>query len=283
MSTMEITSKMVADLRERTGQGMMECKKALAATGGDMEKSVDLLRLQGMKSAEKKADREMGEGRVAVHVDSTARKGALVAMTCQTDFLAGNDEFQSLLGGLPALAVQSGLSNAEALNAAKLPSGNSVEDSAKMLSGKTGENIKVARLARYENAQGFVGFYVHHDQKKGALVSVTTSGPQDKAVATLRELSMHIVMHNPAAVTRAEVPAEDVEREKAIYLEEVKGKPAEMQEKIVAGKLEKFYAARVLPEQPWIKDDSKTVQKVLEDALGKGTKIVAFTRVQIGK
>jgi elongation factor Ts len=283
MSTMEITSKMVADLRERTGQGMMECKKALAATAGDLEAAVDWLRKQGMKSADKKADREMGEGRVAAHVDSGARAGALVAMTCQTDFLAGNDEFQSLLGSLAPLAVKNALADVAALNAVKLPSGNSVEDTVKLLVGKTGENIKVARLARYENKQGLIGSYVHHDNKKGALVSVTTTAPEAKAKDVLRELSMHVVMHNPSAATRAEVPAADLEREKAIYLEEVKGKPAEMQEKIVAGKLEKFYAERVLPEQKWIKDDSKTVQKVLDEVLGKGTKIEGFTRVQIGK
>lgn len=280
---MEITPKMVADLRERTGQGMMECKKALAATGGDMEKAVDLLRLQGMKSADKKADREMGEGRVAVHVEPGARVGALVALTCQTDFLAGNDEFQSLLGSLPRLAVQQRLGDVAALNAAKLASGNSVQDTVKLLVGKTGENIQVARVARLENPEGLVGFYVHHDQKKGAIVSVTTAATEAQAGQLLRELSMHVVMHDPAATARAGVPAADVEREKAIYLEEVKGKPAEMQQKIVTGKLEKFYAERVLPEQKWIKDDSKTVQKVLEEALGKGTQVAAFTRVQIGK
>jgi len=283
MTAMEITSKMVADLRERTGQGMMECKKALAATSGDLEAAVDWLRKQGMKSAEKKADREMGEGRVGAHVEPGARIGALVVMTCQTDFLAGNDEFGSLLAGLAPLAAKKGLAEVEALNAAKLPSGNSVEDSVKMLSGKTGENIKVARLVRYENQKGLVGFYVHHDNKKGAIVSVSTEAPEAKATQVLRDLSMQIVANNPAAATRAEVPAADVEREKAIYIEEVKGKPAEMQEKIVGGKLEKFYADRVLPEQKWNKDDSKTVQQVLEAALGKGTKIVAFTRVQIGK
>ena len=283
MSTMEITSKMVADLRERTGQGMMECKKALAATGGDLEAAVDWLRKQGMKSADKKADREMGEGRVAAHIEPGARSGALVAMTCQTDFLAGNDEFRSLLGSLAPLATKQNLADVAALNAAKLPNGSSVQDTVKLLVGKTGENIQVARLARYENKQGLLGSYVHHDNKKGALVSVTTAAPEAKAKDILRELSMHVVMHNPSATTRAEVPAADLEREKAIYLEEVKGKPAEMQQKIVAGKLEKFYAERVLPEQKWIKDDSKTVQKVLDDALGKGTKIEGFTRVQIGK
>jgi len=283
MGTMEITSKMVADLRERTGQGMMECKKALAATAGDLEAAVDWLRKQGMKSADKKADREMGEGRIAAHIEPGSRSGALVAMTCQTDFLAGSDEFRSLLGSLAPLATKSGLADVAALNAAKLPNGTSVQDTVKLLVGKTGENIQVARLARYENKQGLLGSYVHHDSKKGALVSVTTTAPAEKAEQVLRELSMHVVMHNPSAATRAEVPAADLEREKAIYLEEVKGKPAEMQQKIVAGKLEKFYADRVLPEQKWIKDDSKTVQKVLEDALGKGTKIEGFTRVQIGK
>jgi elongation factor Ts len=280
---MEITSKMVADLRERTGQGMMECKKALSATSGDLEAAVDWLRKQGMKSAEKKADREMGEGRVQAHVEPGARVGALVAMTCQTDFLAGNDEFQSLLKGLPALAAQRGLSDIAALNAASLAGGTSVQDTVKQLVGKTGENIQVARVARYENAKGRVGFYVHHNQKVGVLVSVSTEAPEPKAAEVLRELAMHVAMYNPAAASRTEVPATELEREKAIYLEEVKGKPPEMQQKIVAGKLEKFYADRVLPEQKWIKDESKTVQKVLDEALGKGARIEGFARFQVGK
>ena len=283
MTAMEITSKMVADLRERTGQGMMECKKALAQTQGDLEKAVDWLRMQGMKSADKKADREMGEGRVAAHVETGGRIGALAAMTCQTDFLASNAEFMAILTSLAPLATRHGFADTAALNAAKLPSGNTVQDTVKLLVGKTGENIQVARLERFENKQGFVGFYVHHDQKKAAMVSVTTAATAEKATQVLRELSMHVVMNNPAAATRDGVPGADVEREKAIYLEEVKGKPAEMQQKIVAGKLEKFYADRVLPEQPWIKDPSKSVQKVLEEALGKGTKIESFARIQIGK
>ena len=284
MTAMEITSKMVADLRERTGQGMMECKKALAATSGDLEAAVDWLRKQGMKSAEKKADREMGEGRVQAHLEPGSRIGALVALTCQTDFLAGNSEFQSLLATLTPLAAK-GAGDIAKLNALKLAGGTSVEDTVKQLVGKTGENIQVARVARYENAKGRVGFYVHHNQKVGVLVSVTTEGPEAKATEVLRELAMHVAMYNPAAAPRADVPAADLEREKAIYLEEVKGKPAEMQQKIVAGKLEKFYADRVLPEQIWIKDDTKTktVQQVLDAALGKGTKIEAFTRVQVGK
>jgi elongation factor Ts len=205
-----------------------------------------------------------------------------VALTCQTDFLAGNSEFQALLASLVPLAAK-GAGDIAALNAASLRSGTSVQDTVKQFVGKTGENIQVARVARYENPQGRVGFYVHHNQKVGVLVSVSTAGAEDKAADVLRELAMHVAMYNPAAVTRTEVPAAELEREKAIYLEEVKGKPAEMQQKIVAGKLEKFYADRVLPEQKWIKDESKTVQKVLEDALGKGTKIEAFTRVQVGK
>jgi len=278
----EITSKMVADLRERTGQGMMECKKALAATMGDLEAAVDWLRKQGMKSAEKKADREMGEGRVAAHLEPGARVGALVALTCQTDFLAGNSEFQSLLATLVPLAAK-GAGDIAALNAVQLAGGTSVQDTVKQLVGKTGENIQVARVARYDNPKGRVGAYVHHNQKVGVLVSVSTEGPEPKAAEVLRELAMHVAMYNPAAATRAEVPGAELEREKAIYLEEVKGKPPEMQQKIVTGKLEKFYADRVLPEQKWIKDDTKTVQQVLEAALGKGTKIEAFTRVQVGK
>jgi elongation factor Ts len=262
----------------------MECKKALTEAKGNVEGAVDWLRKNGLKTADKKADREMGEGRVHAFVGPKARVGSLVAMTCETDFVAKTEDFQELLKGVGTFVAEHNPQDLNGLLATKWPrTGTSLQDTVKLLVGKIGENIQVARMARLENAQGRVGSYVHHNQKVGVLVSVTTEAPEDKAAEVLRELSMHIAMYNPVASARSQVPAAEVEREKAIYLDEVKTKPKEMQDKIVAGKLEKFYADKVLPEQKWIKDDTKTVQKVLEETLGKGARIEGFARFQIGK
>jgi len=281
-----ITPDMVRRLRERTGAGLMECKKALAEAGGDEEGAIDFLRKQGLKTAEKKSSREMGEGRIATWIAPKSRIGALVALTCETDFVANTEDFNGLLDALVHVVADKNPANAEALLEMTHPkTGATLGEAIKLFVGKLGENSQVARLARYENMDGRVGTYVHHDKKKAALVSVTTKAEDDVAAPFLKELCMHVVSKVPAplALLRDEIPASEVERERAIYLEEVKDKPANMQEKIVTGKLEKFYADVILPEQKWVFDDTKTVQKVVEERLGAGSKIVGFTHVRIGK
>ncbi len=264
---MTITSEMVRDLRERTGAGLMECKRALEASAGDFEGAVDHLRKQGLKTAEKKAEREMGEGRLQAWIGPKMRVGSLVAMTCETDFVARTADFGKLLYDISELVAEKSPADVDALSALPLKGGPSVGDSLKMMVGKIGENIRVPRIARLENMQGRIGSYVHHDGKKAAIVSVTTEADEDQVGEALKEICQHIVVFNPVAARRDQVAAAEVERERAIYLEEVKSKPAEMQEKIVAGKLEKFYADQVLPEQKWMKDDTKTVQKIFDEKL----------------
>ncbi len=282
----EITSDMVRRLRERTGAGLMECKKALGEAAGDEEGAIDYLRKQGLKTAEKKSSREMGEGRIATWIAPKSRVGALVALTCETDFVAQTEDFNGLLDALVRTTAEINPASTEALLDAKHPqTGVALGEAVKLFVGKLGENTQVARMQRYENMQGRVGTYVHHDKKKAALVSVTTAAEESVAATFLKELSMHIVSKVPVplAVTRDEIPAAEVERERAIYADEVKGKPADMTEKIVKGKLEKFFADVVLPEQKWVFDDTKTVQKIVEERLGAGSKIVGFTHVRIGK
>jgi elongation factor Ts len=279
---MEITSKMVGELRERTGAGLMECKKALAASSGNMEGAVDWLRKSGLKTAEKKAGREMGEGRIAAYIAPGAKAGSLLALTCETDFVARTADFEGLLNGAAKLAASSNCN--DPLKLAELSYGSAnLGEAIKLMVGKIGENISIGKVAAFQSAGGYVGFYVHHDGKKGAIVSVKTGADEAKAVAALKDLAMHVVFANPSALKREEVSAEEVARERAIYLEEVKTKPADIQEKIISGKLNAFYAMSVLPEQNWFKDDSKKVQAVLEGELGKGALIEGFARFQIGK
>jgi elongation factor Ts len=280
---MAITSEMVRDLRERTGAGLMECKRALEAAQGDFEGAVDHLRKQGLKTADKKADRETGEGRLYAWVGPKARVGSLVALTCETDFVARTSDFGKLVYELAEIVAEKKPSDSEALASLATKDGATVGETIKQLVGRIGENIRIARIARLENMKGRIGAYVHHDGRKGALVSVTTEADEDKVGEALKELCQHIVVFNPSATRREQVPQSLVERERAIYLEEVKSRPPEMQEKIVAGKLEKFYADHALTEQKWMKDDSKTVQTIVEEKLGKGSRIEAFARCQIGK
>lgn len=282
----EINPDMVRRLRERTGAGLMECKRALEAAKGDEEAAIDILRKSGLKTAEKRASREMSEGRVTTWIAPKSRVGALAALTCETDFVAATDDFNALLGEVVQRVASENPASVDALLTAKdSRNGQQIGESIKLFVGKLGENTSVGRIQRYENMKGRVGTYVHHDKKKAALVSVTTEADEDKSAAFLKQLCQHIVSMVPAplAIRREDIPASEVEREKAIYLEEVKGKPAEMQEKIVKGKLDKFFADVILPEQKWVFDDTKTVQKVLEENLGKGSSIAGFTNVRIGK
>lgn len=286
---MAITATMVRELRDMTGAAMMDCKKALEAAGGDIQQAIDHLRKQGLKSAAKKASRETAEGRVFAVVTPDGHRGHMVGLACETDFLAGSDQFRSFVAEL------------EEHVAACDPTG--VEDGARPLVGQPwkgsgkpaaeriqeavgafGENLRVSALVRMENEEGVVGTYVHHDNKRGAIVSVTTGAERAKAEEALRSLCQHIVVFQPSYRTKGEVPAEDLERERAVIREsdEVKKKPEEFRGKIVEGKLGKFYAQTVLEEQPWIHDDKRSVQKALEAELGKGTRIEAFARVQLG-
>ena len=286
---MTITAKMVRDLRERTGAPMMDCKKALEAASGDMDGAEDHLRKQGMKSAAKKADRETAEGRVLASISDDARRGHMVGIACETDFLAKSAGFIEFVDQLTAHV------------SAHDPDG--IEDGSRPLYGQQwqgegppvsqviqeqvgtfGENVRVTQMVRLENAAGRVGAYVHHDYKQGAIVSVTTEADAGKAAEVLKALCQHIVVFSPAFANREDVSAEALEREKAVIAEadDIKTKPEVVREKIVTGRLSKFYAGCVLAEQPWIHDDKQSVQKALEAQLGKGTRIDSFVRVGLG-
>ena len=282
MTMAEITSSMVRELRERTGAGMMDCKKALNATGGDMEAAVDHLRKQGVKSADKKAGRETSEGIVKSVVGPNGRVGSMVALACETDFVTSTEDFQTFIADLTDHVAEQAPADVDAVMKQSWKKGGTVEEAVKQLVGKVGENTRIHGVCRLENPEGYVANYIHHNNKVGAMVSVTTGAEREKAQEVLRDLCMHIAFAKPEALKREEIAADTIEREKAIFMEEVKGKPAEIQEKIVAGKLDKFFGERLLPEQPWIRDDKQKVQKALEQALGAGTRIEAFACFVVG-
>jgi len=286
---MTITAKMVRDLRERTGAPMMDCKKALEAAGGDINGAEDHLRKAGMKSAAKKADRETAEGRVFAALTEDARRGHLVGIACETDFLAKSDGFVDFVSQMSAHV---GNHDPDGIDEGSRPlhqqswrgEGKPVNEVIQEQVGQFGENVRVTEMVRLENGSGRVGAYVHHDNKQGAIVSVTTEADPENAGEVLKALCQHIVVFSPEYAVREDVPSDALEREKAVIAEsdDIKTKPEEVREKIVTGRLSKFYAGCVLSDQPWIHDDKKSVQKALEGELGKGSKIDSFVLVRLG-
>ena len=278
----EITAKLVMQLREMSGAGMMECKKALKATDGDAEAALDELRKSGLKSAAKKAGRDTAEGRVAIKVSDDGKTGAIVALASETDFLASTPNFIAFIDELSAHAFEHKPATPAEMLEQPWHAGGTVQDALTARIGEMKENLQIVNATSYSNDAGRVVGYVHHDNKQGALVNVTTSGDADKADAALKQLCMHVVVFNPMALDETGVAAEDVEREKEIIKDGLKGKPEDIQTKIMDGRLQKFFAERTLVGQPWIMDDKTSVAKALVAELGDGTKVDAFTRCQLG-
>ncbi len=282
---MAITAKMVQELRGRTGAGLMECKKALTECDGDIETAVDHLRKAGLKGAEKRAGRDTSEGRIRAHIAEDGHVGSMVSLTSETDFVARTDDFASLAQDLAEHVAAENPDSTDSLLDNRLEShGSSVGDAIKVLSGKLGENMKVSALARLENESGRVGGYIHHDGKSGALVSLTTDRPAAEVDAFLKTLGMHITAIQPVALTREQIPAETVERERGIYREsaEVKSKPEDRREMIVKGKLEKFFKDSALLDQPWVLEQKQSVQKVLAATLGADARIEEYALFRLG-
>jgi elongation factor Ts len=289
----QITAKLVADLRGRTGAGMMDCKKALEETAGDIEKAVDLLRAKGIAKAEKRAGRQASEGQIVTLVSPDGATGAVIEVNCETDFVGRNDEFralaQSMAEQVAGDAAVNGTvvvgSEGEYLNAA-FHKGGTVGEALKAASAKTGENVVMRRVARFASQGGTVGAYLHHNGKVGVLVEI--AGGQGEAVMTLaKQVAEHVAAGVPSvavAVDKDGVSPELVEREKAIFTEQAaqSGKPANIVEKMVSGRIEKFYAEVTLLNQPWVRDDSKTIGQLVKEA-GAGLSVVRFARFQMGE
>ena len=268
----------VRELRERTGAGIMDCKAALQASAGDMEKAIDFLRKKGMASAAKRAGREAKEGLIGIQVHG--QEAVLVEVNCETDFVARTDDFKALL----SLAMQ----ETSAQDDGALGSDKLVHRVAE-LSGKIGEKILVRRVKKVRGSGAFFS-YTHSNQKLGVVIEIVAAKADSLKNASFQELGKNLAMQvaasNPLCLTRQEVPAASIEREKAIYREEVKGKPENIIEKILSGKLDKFYQANCLLEQPFIKDDKQSVKSLVEQVskqIGDTVQIKQFVRFQLGE
>lgn len=261
----------------------MDCKKALDLTDGDANAAEDHLRKMGLKAAGKKAGRATGEGRCFSKVSDCGTKGAMVALACETDFVAATEDFQKFLGDLCDHIMANTPENAEEMLGQNWAAGGTVQDALTTIIGKLGENMSIAGAKCVVADGGFVGGYIHHTNKVGVLSAVKTEASREESEAVLRQLGMHAAALPPTALSRDEIDEELVSREVAIYREEVKDKPADIQDKIIAGKLNKFYGGICLREQPWVMDDSKSVEKAIEGALGKGTIITDYARFSVGE
>ena len=272
----EITASLVKELRERTGAGMMECKKALTETNGDIDAAAEALRKSGAAKADKKADRVTAEGRVGVAQDGG--KAVLVEVNSETDFVANDVNFKAFVDAVAQAALASGAADVEALKTAKLASGETVEEARAAAIQKLGENIQIRRLVKIDG-NNTVGSYVHTNGKIGVLVDLA-GGNAELASG----LAMHVAAMNPPHNKAADVPAEFVAKEKEIELakmsEKDKAKPAEILEKIISGKINKIVSEVTLYGQNYVLDSDKTVEAVLKAA---GADVVGFQRLVVGE
>ncbi|HMX53166.1 translation elongation factor Ts [Plasticicumulans sp.] len=273
---MSISAAMVKELRERTGSGMMECKKALTETGGDIEAAVELMRKQGLAKADKKAGRTAAEGTLVVAAGDKAV--ALVEVNCETDFVAKGDEFQGFAAAVAASALTASPADLDALLAAPLADGKSVDEIRREKVAKIGENIAVRRFVRYESAGGVLASYLH-GTRIGVLVELA-GGDEELA----KDVAMHIAASRPLCVSPEQVPAEVVEKEREIALANAvnEGKSPEIAAKMVEGRVRKFLNENTLLGQVFIKDPEgkQTVAALLK---GRGASVVAFTRYELGE
>ena len=271
----DITAGMVKELRERTGLGMMECKKALEEAGGDMKKAEDLLRIKSGAKAGKMAGRIAAEGAIGVHVSGDGKLGALVEINCETDFVAKDANFAAFVKAVAQLAATRGITEVDALGRAELSPGQTVEAARQALVMKLGENLSVRRIAVHK-AKGKLAYYLH-GTKIGVMLDL--EGGDD---VLGKDLSMHIAASKPISVSRDQVAAELISRERAIAKARAveSGKPANLIDKIVEGSLQKYLSEVTLLGQPFVKDDKVTVEKLLA---AKGAKVNAFTLFVVGE
>jgi elongation factor Ts len=287
-----IAATVVKQLRDITGQSMMDCKNALTETGGDVEKAIELLRKKGMAVLEKRGGKDTKEGRVVGKIADNGKVAVITSLCCETDFTSKNENFQKAAQTLAQslLTANSIPADTDALAKVTIPGGKAVGDLINDMVSQTGEKVTLGDFARFDlKGPGLLFCYVHFNGKVGTLLQIDAenekAGSSQEIKTLASDLAMHITAINPEAVSRDEVDPELVAKERAIAVEQVKGKPANIVDKIVEGKLNKWYQQIILLEQPFVKDDSKTVRQ-LADELGKtaGGKLTVkrFTRLQIG-
>ena len=285
----QITAALVKELREKTSAGMMDCKKALNETGGDLNAAADWLRTKGIAKADKKASRIAAEGLVAVAISGST--GALVEVNSETDFVARNDGFQAAVSEVAQLGLT--VNSDKELASAVTASGVNVTEMFKKLVGKIGENMSFRRMTRLSVSQGVVAGYIHNAvsdgmEKIGVLVALESSGDNEKLEVLAKKIAMHIAATNPLALSENDLDSSVVDKERAMLKAEAleSGKPEAIVDKMVEGRMKKFFKESVLLTQTFVMDGERSVSKVIEDEaenINSDIKMVAFSRMSLGE
>jgi elongation factor Ts len=283
---MTITPQMVKELRESTGAGMADCKKALEETQGNFEEAVEYLRKKGAASAAKRADREANEGLVLTAANSDNTKAVLVEVTCETDFVAKNADYISYVETVANTLLNSDVTTKEEL--LNLKAGNeTIQDLHNGILAKFSEKIDINRVVVYQSA-GYIESYIHGGSKLGVLLDVSSNKLSDSSKQTVKDIAMQIAAMRPIAVDRNGVDSATLDKEKEIYIEQAiqEGKKADIAEKVAMGRIEKFYKESCLVEQVFVKDSKKTITDLLKEIsseIGEEFKINRFERISIGE
>ncbi|MGD7036488.1 translation elongation factor Ts [Methylotuvimicrobium buryatense] len=273
---MSISAAMVKELRERTGSGMMECKKALVEANGDLDIAIENMRKAGLAKADKKSGRTAAEGVVGVKVSDDAKTAAIADINCETDFVAKGDDFVNFVNNVTDAILNADVQTPEQVLDLKLPNGKTIDEVRRELISKLGENIAIRRFEKYNLTDGGAACYLH-GSKIGVLVALQKA---DDALG--KDIAMHVAAINPACVSEDQVSQEAIEKEKEIFSAQAleSGKPAEIIEKMVSGRIKKFLAEVTLLGQPFVKDDKVTVGELVKS---KGNAVIRFTRFEVGE
>jgi len=286
----QITTALIKELREKTSAGMMDCKKALTESGGDLQAAADWLRQKGIAKADKKASRVAAEGLVAVSLGGT--KGAVVEVNSETDFVARNDAFQAVVAEIAALGLGAG-GDVEALKAAPTQAGSNVADHLVSLVGKIGENMTLRRTDYLEVSDGVVAGYIHNAEtdgmgKIGVLVALESTGDKVALEALGKKIAMHVAATSPLALTPSDLDETVVTKERDMLIAEAResGKPEAIIEKMVDGRMQKFFKESVLTTQIFVMDGERSIEQVVADeakSLGTDVKLTGFARMALGE
>jgi len=285
---MEITASMVKELREKTNAGMMDCKKALKETNGDMEKAIDFLREKGLSQAAKKSDRIAAEGLTTALVAKDGKSGVVAEVNSETDFVAKNQEFIELVSNVALVALEKKPADVEALKACEMADGKSVQDEITAKIAKIGENMNIRRFKVEQVTNGAVVPYIHGGGKISVIVALESEGDQAALIDLGKDLAMQVAAMNPKYISVDDVDQEFIAHEREILVAQAlnEGKPQNIVEKMVEGRLQKELKEVCLLEQAFVKDGDLSVKKVIANTaqkLGKEIKIVAVQRYEVGE
>lgn len=285
-----ITAQMVKELRERTGAGMMECKKALGESNGDMEKAIEILRERGLAAAAKKSGRVASEGLVETYVSEDKKSGAIVEVNCETDFVAANEEFSTLSKNIAKQAASTSAKTVEELVEEKYIGDQSItiKDAVTALIAKLGENMAVRRFQRFSIDKGVVHSYIHGGGRIGVLVEVACEKDSDVVLTVAKDVAMQAAAANPLFLNRESVDSEILQKEREIYKVQAmnEGKPENIAEKMVEGRIQKYYKENCLLEQIWIRNSDYTITKYLQEKskeVGAPITVTRFVRFEKGE